>query len=109
METKMSHSQDQVLKQFQQRLEQRLGHHLKRIILFGSRARGDDVPGSDYDCLAILDQVSPWTKDAIDQVTGEILYEYYAVFSVFPLAEDRYRQPTYNPFLSNARREGIVL
>ena len=105
----MSYGEDKALEQFRRRLRRRLGHHLKEIILFGSRARRDDVPGSDYDCLAILDEVSPWAKDAIDEVAGELLYEYHAVFSVFPLAEERYRRQTYNPFLINARREGIAL
>ncbi len=35
----------------------------KKIVLFGSRARGDSGPGSDYDVLVIEDSDEPaWTR-----------------------------------------------
>jgi len=86
-----------------------LGDHLRQIILFGSRARGDNAPDSDYDCLAVLDEVTPETKDIIDAIAGEFLYQYDAVFSVFPISEVKHRQDIFSPFLMNVRKEGIVL
>jgi predicted nucleotidyltransferase len=100
---------DEVLDHFLNEMRKQLGDHLKQIVLFGSRARGDDVPYSDYDCLAILDKVSPSTKDMIDEIAGEILYQHGAVVSVLPVAEKEYHQQIYSPLLMNARREGIVL
>jgi len=100
---------DEVLDQLLSRLRQQLGPHLKQVILFGSRARGDQVPYSDYDCLAILDKVSSESKDLIDEVAGEILYHYNAVVSVLPIAEKEYLQLTYDPLFINVRREGIAL
>lgn len=100
---------DEVLEHFLREMRQQLGNHLKQVILFGSKARGDDVPYSDYDCLAILDEVSPGIKDLIDEIVGEILYQHGAVVSVLPVAEKKYHQQTYNPLLMNVRREGIVL
>jgi len=100
---------DKVLDRFLSEMRQQLGNHLKQVILFGSRARGDDVPYSDYDCLAILDEVSLATKDVIDEIAGEILYQHGAVISVLPIAEEKYQQQMYSPLLMNARREGIVL
>ena len=90
-------------------MRRRLGAHLKQVILFGSRARGDAAPDSGYDCLAVLDEVSPVLTGIIDEVAGEILYQYSAVFSVFPIAEERYHQPMYSPFLMNVYKEGITL
>jgi len=100
---------DEVLEHFLKEMRQRLDDHLKQVILFGSRARGDDVPYSDYDCLVILDEVSPAVKDMIDEIAGEILYQHDAVVSAFPIAEETHRRQMYNPFLMNIRREGIVL
>lgn len=101
--------EDEILDHFLQEMRKRLGAHLKQVILFGSRGRGDDVPGSDYDCLAVLDEVSPAIKDTIDEVVGEILYRSNTVFSVFPILEEKYHQQIYDPFLMNVRKEGIVL
>ena len=38
---------DEVLEHFLREMRQQLGNHLKQVILFGSKARGDDVPYSD--------------------------------------------------------------
>lgn len=40
------------------------GSRVRRIILFGSRARGDALPESDYDVLVVLDHVAPSEKHA---------------------------------------------
>jgi len=100
---------DPIFDLFLQEMRKQLGTHLKQIILFGSRARGDDVPYSDYDCLAVLDEVSPAIKDSIDEMAGEFLYQYNAVFSVFPISEAHHQHQTYSPLLMNIRREGIPL
>jgi predicted nucleotidyltransferase len=102
-------TKDEILDLFLQKMRKRLGTHLKQVILFGSRARGDDVPGSDYDCLVVLDEVSPMVVDTIDEIAGELLYQHNAVFSVFPITEERHQQETYSPFLMNVQREGIAL
>jgi predicted nucleotidyltransferase len=99
----------EVIDYFLQEVRKRLGARLKQVILFGSRARGDDVPDSDYDCLMVLDAVSPATKDAIDEIAGEILYRHNIVLSIFPVSEKKHYERIYDPFLMNIRKEGITL
>ena len=94
---------------FGQEIKKRFGHRLKKIILFGSRARGDSTHDSDYDCLVILNEISPSVKDTIDEIAGEFLYRYNVVLSVFPKLEKEIREHPYSPLLMNAFREGIVL
>lgn len=100
---------DAILHLFLAQLRERLGHHLKRVILFGSRARGDEQPDSDYDCLAVVDQVSPTLLDMIDEIAGEFLYAYSVVFSVFPVSEERYVRQHRPPLFMNIEQEGVVL
>jgi len=109
MNSQLKVQNDRVLNLFLDRLRARLGNHLRQVILFGSRARGDDVSGSDYDCLAVLDTLSPLLKDTIDETAGEFLYEYDVVFSVFPVSEHRYEKEIHNPLFMNVRTEGILL
>ncbi|HWP47204.1 MAG TPA: nucleotidyltransferase domain-containing protein [Candidatus Limnocylindrales bacterium] len=59
-----------------QNIRKPVGDRLKQVILFGSRARGDHAPDSDYDCLVVLDEVSPEVKNSIDEIAGEFLYRY---------------------------------
>lgn len=105
----MGNRKDDVLDYFVKRIQRGLGNHLKKIILFGSRARGDKTIYSDYDCLVVLDEVSENAKDVIDDVAGDALYRYNAVFSAFPVSEERLNLQKFNPFLINVSKEGITL
>jgi hypothetical protein len=100
---------DEILDLFLPELRQRLGSHLKQVILFGFRAGGDDASGSEYDCLVVLDEVSPALVDVMDELAGDILDQHKAAFSIFAISEEKYRQETYAPFLMNVHREGITL
>ena len=87
----------------------RLGGHLKRVVLFGSRARGDETAQSDYDCLVIVDDASSRIIDIVDEVAGDALYRYSAVFSAFVVPERKLTQRIHGPFLINVSKEGINL
>ena len=100
---------DEILEIFLQEMRHRLGNHLQQVILFGSRARGDFTSDSDYDCLALVDDISPAIENIINEISGELLYQHNAVFSIFPVAEKKYRQQKFDPFFMNIRQEGIVL
>ncbi len=99
---------DYILDFFLEEVENRLGSHLKRVILFGSRAKGTQSVHSDYDLLIVVDDVSPTINDIVDEVTGEVLYKYNSVISAFVLSELKFMQKDKHPFLMNAIREGIV-
>jgi predicted nucleotidyltransferase len=104
-----AYESDAILKHCLKEMRRRLGDRLKKAILFGSRVRGDNVPNSDYDCLAVVDEVTRDVLDAIDELAGELLYEHNAVFSIFPVSEHIYLNKTFDPFLKNVRREGVIL
>jgi predicted nucleotidyltransferase len=101
--------EDSVLNRFIEEINLRLGHHLKDIILFGSRARGDYTSDSDYDCLLVVDEVSSELKDTVDDIAGDFLYNYNVVFSIFPVSETNYKEQKYNPLFMNIKNDGIAL
>ena len=94
---------------FKERLQKKLGENLIRIILFGSRARGDNDEYSDYDCLVIVKENNKSIKEAILDVEVDILNEKDAVFSAFSYTEDELALRKYMPFIINVTREGIML
>jgi len=98
-----------VVNRWYDELRQRCGTHLRKVILFGSRTRGDATEGSDYDCLAIFDDVTPPIEATLDQLAGRYLLEEGAVISCVPLREADLPRLQYEPFLINAQREGQVL
>ena len=100
---------DNTLKYFVTNITKQIGKNCKKIILFGSRARGDDTEESDYDFLIVVSEVSPQLKNTIDSLCGEILFQYNKVFSVVIISEEKYVQQIYNPLLINIRKEGKPL
>ena len=101
--------EDKYLELFIQKVKDKFGDELQRIILFGSRARGDNDPNSDYDLILIFHNVIPEVKEAILELEGEMLYQYNVVFSSFPLTELDLSRKRFYPFIMNVRKEGIML
>jgi predicted nucleotidyltransferase len=94
---------------FRKRIKQKLGGNLIKIILFGSRARGEGDKYSDYDCLLLLKRSNAAVKTAILDVEGWMLYETNAVFSAFPMTKKEMKLRKYEPFFINATKEGVVI
>ena len=83
------------------------GARLRRILLFGSWARGDAHPESDIDLLVVLDRVdSPWEElRRMDEVLWRHSYENNVVIAAVPVAEQALVDAT-QPLLVRARAEG---
>ena len=89
-------------------LSSALGSRLRKVILFGSRARGDHGLYSDYDVLVVVNELTPEIENAIDDVAGEVLVTYDAVISAFSMDEQAFGSRR-GPFLRNIRREGRLI
>jgi Uncharacterised protein family (UPF0158)/Nucleotidyltransferase domain len=83
------------------------GVRLRRLLLFGSWARGDAHPESDIDLLVVLDKVdSPWEElRRMDEILWRHSYESNAVISAVPVAEGAFADAT-EPLVIRARTEG---
>ena len=84
---------------------------IEKLILFGSRARGDDKHYSDYDILVVLAEKDRPLIDALYDATMEVLYQTHRLISlkIYRKADfDRFAAlPT--PFIGNVLREGVPL
>jgi predicted nucleotidyltransferase len=82
------------------------------VILYGSRARRDAKPDSDYDLLILLDGKVNWMlEDRIRQSLCPIEMETGAVVTVTCYSKEEWFSPTYQamPFVRNVEQEGIPL
>lgn len=82
------------------------------LILYGSRARGQAAPDSDYDLLVLTDQQAD--LDLEEELRSEIFdlqLEYDVVLSVFAYNRGQWSSPLYRamPFHKNIDREGIAV
>jgi uncharacterized protein len=102
------HTLDSVLSALREGMEQVYGERLVRMVLYGSRARGDAEPGSDIDVLIVL----AGTVDPGEEITrtggvvADLSLQFGEVISCVFMDEERFihRQ---GPFLRNVRKEGV--
>lgn len=99
---------DAKLKQLAKELRDRYGTRLRQVLFFGSRARGDASEESDYDCLLVFDAIPPEIKADLDRLAAQWLWDRCLVFSWVAITEEDRQRLRYEPFLQNARREGIA-
>jgi predicted nucleotidyltransferase len=103
------HIDDQVLVRFRAALSDIYGDQIERVVLFGSRARGDARQDSDYDVAVFLKNFHDrWSEvDRLMPVVTDILYDNGAFIHAMPYRAGAYRDRT--PLMHEIRREGLDL
>jgi predicted nucleotidyltransferase len=82
---------------------------LDRVVLFGSRARGDARDDSDYDIAVFLRDLDDRAHDmdALAYVSTDVLYDLGAVVHAMPYRADAYNDGS--PLMWEIRHDGIDL
>jgi predicted nucleotidyltransferase len=100
---------DPVLIRFRKALEAMYGRRIERVVLFGSRARGDAWTESDYDIAIFLNDFHDrWREvDRIVPLVTDILYDEGAFIHAMPYRAGAYWERT--PMMHEIRGEGVDL
>ena len=82
-----------------------------KVILFGSRARGDAREDSDWDLLILLDkpQIESSDFDKISYPLYELGWQEGEQFSPKLYTVKEWLKRSFTPFYKNIEKEGIVL
>lgn len=98
-----------VLTQFRTALTEAYGDRVARVVLFGSRARGDARPDSDYDVAVFLNEMADrWAEvDRLSVIETRIIEQTGAVVHAMPYRAEAYGERT--PLMHEVRREGLDL
>jgi predicted nucleotidyltransferase len=100
---------DPVLSRFRVALDEAYGKRLERVVLFGSRARGDAGADSDYDIAVFLNEPESIWKESgrLAEIGTAILSDTGAVINALPFKAASYQEHT--GFMREVRREGLDL
>ncbi len=101
---------DTILAELRRSFEDIYGERLRRLVLFGSQARGDAEPGSDIDVLVVLrGPVDPGQEiRRTGEITADLSLRFGEVISCVFMDEDRFVHRN-GPFLRNIRKEGVAV
>ena len=82
-----------------------------KAILFGSRARGNPDPDSDWDILILLDKKKIETTDfdTIAYPLFELGWHFNQQFSIKLYTVTDWEKRSFTPFYKNIEQEGILL
>jgi uncharacterized protein len=95
-----------VLARFRRSLDEAYGGRIERVVLFGSRARGDARPDSDYDvAVFIKNRGELWDElGTLSHITTNILKDTGVVISAKPFCASAYLE--HSPLMGEIRSEG---
>ena len=102
---------DPILKRFRDTLDEIYGQRLERVVLYGSRARGDAREDSDYDVAVFLRDYAPGTTTELYRLADlstAILADGGRFIHAMPYPASSYNDPRM-PLMYAIRAEGIDL
>jgi predicted nucleotidyltransferase len=102
-------AKDPILKRLRCALDELYGERIERVVLFGSRARGDASKESDYDIAVFLNNLTDrWCElDRLADLRFNFLEDADIFIDVKPYPSGAYRDRT--TLMREIRREGIDL
>ncbi len=100
---------DPILTRFRAALTELYGDRIERVVLFGSRARGDDKSDSDYDVALFLeDMTDTWQEiDRIVALEHAIRDDTGVDIHTMPFPAESWRKRT--PLMHEIRKDGLDL
>jgi predicted nucleotidyltransferase len=98
---------DPVLIRFREALARIYGDRLERVVLFGSRARGDARPESDYDVAVFLRDLADRFQelDRLAHLSTALIDETGEVVNALAYGAGAYNERT--PLMREIRHEGV--
>ena len=102
-------AEDPVLIRFRAALDALYGERIERVVLFGSRARGDAREDSDYDVAVFLkDLTDRWPElDRLADLSTDILDQTGEFIHAMPYRAGSYNERT--PLMHEVRADGVDL
>jgi predicted nucleotidyltransferase len=100
---------DPILKRFRAVLDEVYGDRIERVVLFGSRARGEAREDSDYDVAVFFNDSGAFSdeRNRLADVETDILYDTGAVINALTFPAGAYRDRT--GFMHELRQDGLDL
>ena len=103
----------QIIAELKKRIPEDIRYHIKKLILFGSRARGDAGEDSDLDIIALVDEKNSEIENKLGDAVYSVMWDndFRPIISLKVFAESRFQNAVERgfSFYRNVDEEGVVL
>lgn len=101
----------EAIKNFKKQLNTSLKNDSPKLILFGSKARGDFRNNSDLDILVILKRSTLAKKNFVSDLATDLFLKYQADLSPHIYSEKEFKKLSnlQTPFTQMVKKEGVKL
>lgn len=72
----MDEKDRELVLEFKRRLPLEIGKHVKRLIVFGSRAKGELAEDSDLDVIALVDEKTSDIEKNLEDIAYRVMWDY---------------------------------
>ena len=109
----MENKDRQIVEDFKKRLPTEVKSHMRKLIVFGSRATGRATEDSDLDIIALVDEKTPAIESALDDVAYAIMWDrdFKPIISLKVIAESQFNgalDKGYS-FYKHVEKEGVAV
>ena len=109
----MHQNDKNILIEFKQRLTDDILHHLKKIIVFGSRVKGNASEDSDLDVIVLVDEKDPVIEKKLEDIAYQVMWDhdFRPIISLKVFSFDHFYAAVQKgfAFYRHVEREGVVL
>lgn len=100
-----------IIEEFKRRVEARFPGELVRLVIFGSKVRGEATPESDVDLLAVIQSENWRLGDEIRSMGYALELEHGVVLSIQVISRNHYERLRANgtQFFHVLEQEGVVV
>jgi predicted nucleotidyltransferase len=109
----MNENDRSIILELKKRLPTQVKDHIRKVVAFGSRARGEDSEDSDLDLLILVDRKAPELEDKIEDIAYQVMWDhdFKPILSIKLFTESSYQDRVREgfSFYTNIEREGISL
>lgn len=109
IQSRWSEKEREVISDFVDKVRNAFGERVKKVILYGSRARGDADEESDFDFIVLLEPFFKNDSETLSYLAWEVSYKYNELLVTRAIQKSEFREGRFFYFYENVCKEGIEL
>lgn len=109
----MNENDNKIINDFKKRITPMQMLHIKRLVVFGSRAKGVASVDSDLDMIALVDMKTPELEKELSDIAYQVMWDnnFHPIISLKVFDESRYSEALSKgySFYRHVEHEGVVV